>query len=240
MGFLSALGSLVGSAGVGSIVGGVLGYKGQRETNKQNYDMFQQQLEYDKPVNQVARLKEAGLNPNLVYGSGIQNMQTAGKQPEMKNSMDKALEGLNLGMLSANLRKSKAEASLAESSAKRAAVDARLAEPLGGYALFNAFEGFRRNMLNNQRLAFDNNLLMQGISPSFDRGIASQVLRMLFSGFNRFRDELSGGLGTTSRPAPRVNGANNTPMADGSEFLSIMSPQAFTPAGSWYYGSSYY
>lgn len=32
--------------------------------------MWQMENEYNKPINQMARLQEAGLNPNLVYGSG--------------------------------------------------------------------------------------------------------------------------------------------------------------------------
>lgn len=35
----------------------------------QNYFMDKQN-EYNKPINQMARLREAGLNPNLVYGNG--------------------------------------------------------------------------------------------------------------------------------------------------------------------------
>lgn len=46
----------------------------QRETNALNYRMWQEawnrETEYNKPVNQVARLKEAGLNPALMYGTG--------------------------------------------------------------------------------------------------------------------------------------------------------------------------
>lgn len=53
----------------------------QRETNAQNYKMFQEQMafnenmwnkqnEYNLPVNQVARLKAAGINPSAVFGSG--------------------------------------------------------------------------------------------------------------------------------------------------------------------------
>lgn len=41
-----------------------------RDTNAMNYQMWQKQLDYDRPVNQVARLKEAGLNPALMYGTG--------------------------------------------------------------------------------------------------------------------------------------------------------------------------
>lgn len=42
----------------------------QRETNSLNYQMWQKQMDYDRPINQVARLKEAGLNPALMYGTG--------------------------------------------------------------------------------------------------------------------------------------------------------------------------
>lgn len=53
----------------------------QRETNAQNYKMFQEQMafnesmwnkqnEYNLPVNQVERLKAAGINPSAVFGSG--------------------------------------------------------------------------------------------------------------------------------------------------------------------------
>lgn len=43
----------------------------------QNYFMDKQN-EYNKPVNQMKRLQEAGLNPNLVYGSGNAIMSSAG------------------------------------------------------------------------------------------------------------------------------------------------------------------
>lgn len=61
MGFLEA--------GLG-LYQGLRGEQLQRDTNALNYEMWQKQLEYDKPVNQVARLKEAGLNPALMYGTG--------------------------------------------------------------------------------------------------------------------------------------------------------------------------
>lgn len=51
----------------------------QRETNALNYRMWQEGLEYNKPANQVARLKEAGLNPALMYGNG--SAATVGAPP---------------------------------------------------------------------------------------------------------------------------------------------------------------
>lgn len=49
--------------------------------NKQAERAWRQQAEYNSPVNQMARLKQAGLNPHLIYGGGVGgasgNMNTA-------------------------------------------------------------------------------------------------------------------------------------------------------------------
>lgn len=68
--------SILGTA-IGAISGAVQN-KRQREYetgvyNKQRQDAlsdWQRQNEYNHPSSQMARLREAGLNPNLVYGSG--------------------------------------------------------------------------------------------------------------------------------------------------------------------------
>lgn len=68
------------SAG-GSFLGGILGFGSQQSANEQNMEiakynweqqklMWREQNEYNKPSSQMARLKEAGLNPNLIYGNG--------------------------------------------------------------------------------------------------------------------------------------------------------------------------
>lgn len=41
--------------------------------NAWNYDMWQKQNEYNTPLAQMQRLKDAGLNPNLVYQNGADN-----------------------------------------------------------------------------------------------------------------------------------------------------------------------
>lgn len=40
----------------------------QNQANKENQALFWAQTEYNKPINQMKRLQEAGLNPNLAYG----------------------------------------------------------------------------------------------------------------------------------------------------------------------------
>lgn len=40
----------------------------QKDANQANVRLWQMQSEYNKPINQMTRLQEAGLNPNLAYG----------------------------------------------------------------------------------------------------------------------------------------------------------------------------
>lgn len=64
--------------GVASLVGGLLQQRKQNKENRRlaeyqnqaNKELLQEQLTYDKPINQMGRFQEAGLNPNLVYGQG--------------------------------------------------------------------------------------------------------------------------------------------------------------------------
>lgn len=41
-----------------------------RDQMRYNERMLDKQLEYDRPINQMARFQEAGLNPHLIYGQG--------------------------------------------------------------------------------------------------------------------------------------------------------------------------
>ena len=76
-------GAVSGLAGIGSsIVGANASANQQGSANKWNLLMQMYQNEYNKPVNQMKRLKEAGLNPNLVYGqsaAGVAGQAVAGK-----------------------------------------------------------------------------------------------------------------------------------------------------------------
>lgn len=81
------LGSLIGGAisGIGKIFGASVDYKNNKRLmalqneyntqqaqlqNEMNVANWQMQNEYNTPANQMKRLQEAGLNPNLIYGNG--------------------------------------------------------------------------------------------------------------------------------------------------------------------------
>lgn len=72
-----------GVSGGGSILTSGLNYLFNRKLAKYQYELDQQAIDrqnaYNSPIQQMARYKEAGLNPNMIYGSG----GSAGNQSEI-------------------------------------------------------------------------------------------------------------------------------------------------------------
>lgn len=110
-----------------SILGGVLGSRSQKKTNDKNMELakyqnawqaqenekaYQRNLEmwnlqnaYNSPTQQMARLRTAGLNPNLVYGNGVTG-NSAGSTPQYQPADIKRAElspyrGWNQGLTDA-------------------------------------------------------------------------------------------------------------------------------------------
>lgn len=93
--------SLIGAgvSALGGIASGSQSYRNQKkllaqqnEYNTQaaeleyqrNLDMWNRQNVYNSPVEQMSRLKDAGLNPNLMYGNGSSSTGNATGMPEYK------------------------------------------------------------------------------------------------------------------------------------------------------------
>lgn len=81
-----------------SALGGLFGWIGQKKQRKYEREMYERQLAdnrqnwelenfYNSPEQQMKRLKEAGLNPNLVYGNGAdaQGGQITGANPNVSD-----------------------------------------------------------------------------------------------------------------------------------------------------------
>lgn len=76
--------------GLGSLGSSLLSNSGakrrQNLANKQNVEFWKMQNAYNTPKAQMGRLTDAGLNPNLIYGSGSANTGVAGSIAPAKPS----------------------------------------------------------------------------------------------------------------------------------------------------------
>lgn len=129
---VGTVGKIALDAGLGAIGG--LAENKQNMSNKMKLAAYQAQLErqqfdyaaeYNSPVNQMARLKEAGLNPNLVYGNGsaVNTMSapsagSSGSAPELdldsaiNSGMEVASKAINLKSAEQGIKNQKADENL--------------------------------------------------------------------------------------------------------------------------------
>ena len=116
------IGAIIG--GLGSFAGSMIGADAQRRANIQNMqlakyqnnwqtaenekayarsvEMWNMQNQYNSPTAQMSRLRQAGLNPNLVYGSGVTG-NSAGSAPQyqpakIQRATMEPYRGWNLGL----------------------------------------------------------------------------------------------------------------------------------------------
>lgn len=97
----------------GSILGGIFGNKSQNDANRanrelaeyqwdRNVEMWKMQNEYNLPSAQMQRLRDAGLNPNLVYGNGSVTGNTVGSAPSYEAPNIQSYKGWNSAMSTAS------------------------------------------------------------------------------------------------------------------------------------------
>lgn len=105
-----------------------------QQQNQWNIEQWQRENDYNDPQAQIARLRSAGLNPDMVYGqSGISN--TAASSPDMTSGApatpvdysslankrtigDAIMQSLAIRQAEANIKKTEAEAKISDSDAK--------------------------------------------------------------------------------------------------------------------------
>lgn len=101
--------------------------------NKWNLQLMHSQNAYNSPSAQIMRMKEAGLNPDMMYGSGVSGNLSASSAPMTSGSpatpMDftalsnkktvgqAIMEGLSIAQARANVEKTEAEADAAGTNA---------------------------------------------------------------------------------------------------------------------------
>ena len=188
------IGAIVG--GLGSLAGSMIGANAQRQANIQNMqlakyqnnwqtaenekayarsvEMWNMQNQYNSPTAQMSRLRQAGLNPNLVYGSGVTG-NSAGSAPQyqpakIQRATMEPYRGWNLGLSDAAsmymaMRQNKAQVENMEAQNKLIKEQART-------------EGIRQGniAMSTARSGFDLNLARELRDVSIGRAIAEKNL----------------------------------------------------------------
>lgn len=183
-------------AGVGSLLGSGINAIAQNRANRQNLKlaqyqnawqsaendkafknnvlMWNMQNAYNSPTAQMSRLRQAGLNPNLVYGSGVTG-NSAGSAPQyepikVQRATMEPYRGWNLGLSDAvstymAARQNKVQIENMEAQNKLIKEQART-------------EGIRQGniAMSTARSGFDLNLARELRNVSIDRAIAEKNL----------------------------------------------------------------
>ena len=96
---------------VGDIFSSFTNYRAQREAMQWQKDMYYHNLEYNKPINQMKRLEEAGINPHMAYARGTLNnvaspapSLTAPQIEGLPKFADKIGQWLNLRKMKADIQ----------------------------------------------------------------------------------------------------------------------------------------
>lgn len=188
------IGAIIG--GLGSLAGSMIGANAQRRANIQNMqlakyqnnwqtaenekayarsvEMWNMQNRYNSPTAQMSRLRQAGLNPNLVYGSGVTG-NSAGSAPQyqpakIQRATMEPYRGWNLGLSDAAsmymaMRQNKAQVENMEAQNKLIKEQART-------------EGIRQGniAMATARSGFDLDLARELKDVSVGRAIAEKSL----------------------------------------------------------------
>ena len=91
-GIIAGAGSLLGSglSSLGAANANRRGAELTREMRQSDIEMWNKANEYNSPIQQMQRLREAGLNPNLIYGNGATHtaqQAPSAKVPEVQNEL---------------------------------------------------------------------------------------------------------------------------------------------------------
>lgn len=123
---------------------------------QRNLDMWNRNNAYNAPQAQMERLKAAGLNPNLVYGTGTVSGNTSGQipkyqAPQMRWDVEPLVQVpdvigkfMDLRMKQAQIDQLQAQTDTTKSMAALNVVKKLLLDPELGYASENAFNRYRK------------------------------------------------------------------------------------------------
>lgn len=80
---------------VGGLLSGIMGSNDQQRENAHNEKMWHLNNAYNTPKAQMQRFKDAGLNPNLIYGKGTSGNSNSPSKVATNTSTQTAIKGLS-------------------------------------------------------------------------------------------------------------------------------------------------
>lgn len=164
----------------------------QQNANQANKDLWREQSEYNKPINQLARLREAGLNPNLIYGSGgVQNTITSAPK------MDAPTVDLNFLSAYQQVLNGRAQRELIKEQVNLTKAQENNAQLKSvGQILDNVYKGLENEYKSYENKKYMENGLVKGDTPLIRAG-------------GRIWDFISRATGLFSSPAVREAGSSD-------------------------------
>lgn len=91
-----------------TVVSNYLNKKENKRAREYNYGLWQEENAYNDPSAQMERLKNAGLNPNLVYGSGATTLAARSTPTQPANIKSPQLDTLDAVQAYQNIRQTDA------------------------------------------------------------------------------------------------------------------------------------
>lgn len=130
--------------------------KAQERADRQNIKFFNMQNAYNDPSLQIARLKKAGLNPNLIYGQSVAGATgNSGSAPSPSRAAPTGAESIIPNTLAAFQAEANIENTNADTLDKmqKIGVDKKYLEPMARAELDKMTLGNINQYLDNQNLA---------------------------------------------------------------------------------------
>lgn len=142
---------------VSGIVDNIFARKNARDQFRNEVKLWNMQNEYNKPINQVARLREAGLNPALMYNNAAAGGSASSMHAPSINQTDPISKALDRITMLANLENIKANIDATNANRRKTEEDTRTAEIANSYATkFNDLNITKQTLdIGARKLALD-------------------------------------------------------------------------------------
>jgi hypothetical protein len=144
-----------GSALIGNLISNSGNKKSQKRADKMNTKFWQMQNDYNDPAQQMARLKKAGLNPNLIYGQSVAGATGQAGSVAPSKAAPYSMQGIGQAAMQGYQAEAQVQNTNADTLDKiqKIGVDKKYLEPMAKAELTKMSLGNIQLYLKNQQIA---------------------------------------------------------------------------------------